>query len=82
MVTRVAVSRLRKSLVFLFLMTITRKSRFSTRAAKARAAQPIHHQVGLEMTEIWRRNKGERKQEHCSLELLSLLPDYPAEGLP
>ena len=54
MVTRVAVSRLRKSLVFLFLMTITRNRRLRTMAAKARVAQPIHHQVGLGMTEIWR----------------------------
>ena len=54
MVTRVAVRRLRKSRVFLFLMTITRNSRFRMRAAKARADQPIHHQVGLGITEIWR----------------------------
>ena len=54
MVTRVAVSKLRKSLVFLFLMTITRKSRLRRRAAKAMADQLIHHQVGPGITEICR----------------------------
>ena len=61
-VTRVAVSKLRKSLVFLFLMTMTRKRRLRRMAAKAMTDQLIHHQVGLGIREICR--NVEIKQEH------------------
>ena len=45
MVTRLAVSRERKSLVFLFLITMARKRMLRRRARKEMAAQEIHHQV-------------------------------------
>lgn len=45
MVTRLAVRRERKSLVFLFLITMARKRMLRRRARKEIAAQEIHHQV-------------------------------------
>ena len=49
-VMRTAVSRLLRSLAFLFLMTITRKRRLRNMAKNERADQPAHHQLGLGIT--------------------------------
>ena len=49
-VTRAAVSRLRKSRVFLFLITITRKRMLRTRARQEMTDHEIHHQVSPGMT--------------------------------
>ena len=50
MVTRQAVSKLLKSLVFLFLMTMIRKSRLRNTARNEMTDHDIHHQVAAGTT--------------------------------
>ena len=79
MVTRVAVSRLRKSLVFLFLMTMTRKRMLRKMARKERADQEIQYHVWPGITLI---NMNMIREERRENYVNSVLPQFPAESKP
>ena len=70
MVTRAAVRRLLKSLVFLFLMTITKKSKLRKMARTEIADQVIHHQVGLGIT--LRKEKDDQSADNIQISLTSI----------